>query len=64
MPKRRKQSREHDVTERYLAGDYDEDAVDSKERFSDRSKNAQQDKMAKTTAMRAVFDNCWQVNVK
>src|SRR6187401_1656837 len=53
MPKRRKKTREHDVTERYLAGDFDEDAVDSKERFSDRSKNAQQDKIAKTTAMRA-----------
>lgn len=54
MPRRRKKSsREHDVTGRYLAGDYDEDAVDPKERFSDRSKNAQQDKMAKTTAMRA-----------
>jgi ribosome biogenesis GTPase len=53
MPKRRKQDREQDVTERYLAGDFDDDAVDSGERFSNRSKNAQQDKMERTAALRA-----------
>lgn len=51
--RRRKSSREQDVTGRYLAGDFDEDHADKKQRFTDRSKNAQQNKMEKTTAMRA-----------
>ena len=51
--RRRKSSREQDVTGRYLAGDFDEDHADKKQRFSDRSKNATQDKIEKTTAMRA-----------
>ena len=54
MPARkRKSTREHDVTGRYLAGDFDEDHADKSQRFSNRNKNAQQDKMEKTTAMRA-----------
>ncbi len=50
---RRKKTREHDVTGRYLAGDFDEDNADKQQRFSNRSKNATQDKIEKTTAMRA-----------
>jgi ribosome biogenesis GTPase len=51
--RRKKNAREQDVTERYLAGDFDDDAVETGERFSNRSKNAQQDKILKTAAMRA-----------
>ena len=51
--RRRKKDREQDVTERYLAGDFDDDAVESEERFSSRSKNAQQEKILRTAAMRA-----------
>ena len=51
--RRRKKTREQDVTERYLSGDMDEDAVDHEQRFSKRSKTAQQDKILRTTAMRA-----------
>ena len=49
---RRKKTREHDVTGRYLAGDFDEDNADKQQRFSNRSKNATQDKIEKTTAAR------------
>ena len=52
-PRRRKSTREHDVTGRDLAGDFDEDNADKQQRFSNRSKNATQDKIEKTTAMRA-----------
>ncbi|MEA2734354.1 MAG: ribosome biosis GTPase / thiamine phosphate phosphatase [Humisphaera sp.] len=54
--RRRKKAREQDVTERYLAGDMDEDAVEHEQRFSDRNKNAQQDKMIKTAAKRAAVE--------
>src|SRR5207245_4949390 len=37
----------------YLAGDFDEDHADKQQRFSSRSKNAQQEKIEKTTAMRS-----------
>jgi ribosome biogenesis GTPase len=53
MPKRRKKDREQDVTGRYLAGDFDDDAVEVEQRFSARSKNAQQDKIVRTAALRA-----------
>ena len=54
--RRRKKTREQDVTGRYLAGDMDEDAVDHEQRFSQRSKNAQQDKILRTAAMRAAAE--------
>jgi ribosome biogenesis GTPase len=51
--RRRKKTREQDVTGRYLAGDFDEDAVEAAQRFSRRSKNAERDKILRTAAMRA-----------
>src|SRR5688500_17746357 len=54
--RRRKKTREQDVTGRYLAGDMDEDAVEHEQRFSDRNKNAQQDKILKTAAKRAAAE--------
>ena len=54
--RRRKKTREQDATRRYLAGDMDEDAVDHEQRFSDRNKNAQQDKIVKTAAKRAAVE--------
>src|SRR5215217_3024250 len=54
--RRRKKAREQDATRRYLAGDMDEDAVEHEQRFSDRNKNAQQDKILKTSAMRAAAE--------
>jgi ribosome biogenesis GTPase len=54
--RRRKKTREQDATRRYLAGDMDEDAVEHQQRFSDRNKNAQQDKMIKTAAKRAAVE--------
>jgi ribosome biogenesis GTPase len=51
--RRRKKTREQDLTGRYLAGDLDEDQVDSSQRFSERSKNAQQEKILRTSLMRA-----------
>jgi len=54
--RRRKKTREQDATRRYLAGDMDEDAVEHEQRFSDRNKNAQQDKIMKTSAMRAAAE--------
>ena len=54
--RRRKKTREQDVTGRYLAGDMDEDAVEHEQRFSDRNKNAQQEKILKTAALRAAAE--------
>src|SRR5918993_4039855 len=54
--RRRKKTREQDVTGRYLAGDMDEDAVEHEQRFSDRNKNAQQEKILKTAAKRAAAE--------
>ena len=61
MSRRRKNAREHDVTERYLAGDnLDDDrdggGVGESERFSNRSKNAEREKILKTAAMRAAAE--------
>ena len=50
--KPKKGPREKDLTARYLSGGMDEDRVDQQQRFTSRSKNAQHDKMMKTTAMR------------
>src|SRR6185295_2502505 len=54
--RRRKSPREKDLTSRYMSGGLDVDRVDPKERFTDRSKNAEQNKILKTSAMRAAED--------
>jgi ribosome biogenesis GTPase / thiamine phosphate phosphatase len=52
--RRKKNTREQDITGRYHAGDLDaDDTVEHGQRFSSRSKNAQQEKILRTTAMRA-----------
>ena len=53
MAGRRKKTREQDITGRFLAGDFDEDHADKQQRFSARSKGAQQDKILRTAALRA-----------
>lgn len=57
MSKRRKFQREKDLTSRYLSGNMDEDRMESGQRFTSRNKNAQQNKILKTTAMRAEVDS-------
>jgi ribosome biogenesis GTPase len=49
----RKPPREKDLTSRYLQGDSEADRLESHQKFSHRSKNAQQDKMEKTAVIRA-----------
>jgi len=49
----RKPPREKDLTSRYLQGDCEADRLESHHRFSQRSKNAQQDKIEKTALFRA-----------
>ncbi len=56
MGKPKKAQREKDITERYLSGGMDEDRVEQQQRFTDRSKHAQHNKMMKTTAMRGAAD--------
>jgi ribosome small subunit-dependent GTPase A len=51
--KPKKSPREKDITSRYMSGGYDEDRAESGEKFSSRSKHAVQNKLEKTTAMRA-----------
>lgn len=51
--KPKKSSREKDLTSRYLSGNFDEDRVDSSERFKARNKTLQRDKTARTAAARA-----------
>jgi ribosome biogenesis GTPase len=53
MSKRRKGPREKDLTSRYLSGGMDEDRVDRTQRFTGRSKNAEQNKILATAMMRA-----------
>jgi len=59
MPARHRKPRDKSLTERYRAGDFDaerveqEEADPSAERFSARSKNAQQNKILRTSLMRA-----------
>ena len=53
MSKRRKGPREKDLTSRYLSGGMDEDRVDRAQRFTGRSKNAEQNKILATATMRA-----------
>src|SRR5438067_7594338 len=58
MSRKRKNTREHDVTERYLAGDDfdDEKGLENGQRFTDRSRNAEQEKNLRTAAMRAAAE--------
>jgi ribosome biogenesis GTPase len=51
--RRHKTRRQKDVTSSFLSGDLDEDRLESEQRFTQRSKGAQQDKMEKTALRRA-----------
>ncbi|HEY8668190.1 MAG TPA: ribosome small subunit-dependent GTPase A, partial [Tepidisphaeraceae bacterium] len=51
--RRKKGPREKDLTGRYFSGDMDEDRIDPGQRFSQRNKDAQQNKILRTTALRA-----------
>src|SRR5689334_21178878 len=54
--KPRKSPREKDITSRYLSGGLDEDRVEQQQRFSDRNKHAQANKILRTAAMRVSDD--------
>src|SRR5260221_10828485 len=56
MRYRKKGPREKDLTERYMSGGLDEDRVDAVQRFTARSKNAEQEKIVRTALMRAEED--------
>ena len=51
--KRRKGPREKDLTSRYMSGNWDDDRMDSQQRFTPRSKAAEQNKIEKTALLRA-----------
>jgi ribosome biogenesis GTPase len=51
--RRRKAHREKDLTSRFLSGDWDEDRLAQSQRFSQRSKHAQHNKMLQTLELRA-----------
>src|SRR5215203_355524 len=51
--RRRKSTREKDLPSRYMSGGMDEDRVERNERFTGRSKNAEQNKILATAMMRA-----------
>ncbi len=51
--RRRKASREKDLTGRYFSGDFEEDRVESSQRFTDRGKHAEQNKIQRTQTQRA-----------
>ena len=56
MPMRGKPKKSHrqkDLTEQYLSGAFDEDRVEQQQRFTDRNKNLQQNKILRTAQMRA-----------
>jgi ribosome biogenesis GTPase len=54
MPRKRKSTREKDFTAQYLSGALDEDRLESgMQRFTDRSKHQQQNKILRTAMMRA-----------
>jgi ribosome biogenesis GTPase len=60
MPGRRKKPRENDLAERYRAGDFDKDQLfevdeDQTQKYSNRNKTAQQDKIEKTSLLRATL---------
>lgn len=50
--KPKKSPREKDLTSRYLSGGMDEDSIDQNQRFTDKNKNMQRNKTAKTAQMR------------
>ena len=52
--RRRKSSREKNLTSSYFSGDIDEDRVEPRQRFTEKSKHAQQDKMERTAVSRAI----------
>lgn len=52
-PRRRKGAREKNLTEKYLAGDLDEDRLDRSQRFGDRHKHAKQSRIERTAEQRA-----------
>ncbi len=51
--RRRNPPREKDLTSRFLDGDVETDRLESQQRFTQRSKNAQQNKMEQTALLRA-----------
>ncbi len=51
--RKRKSTREKDLTSRYLSGGMDEDRVERNQRFTGRSKHAEQNKILATAMMRA-----------
>jgi ribosome biogenesis GTPase len=60
MGSKRKQPRENDLAERYRAGDFDKEQLfevdeDQTQKYSNRNKNAQQDKIEKTALLRATL---------
>jgi ribosome biogenesis GTPase len=61
---RKKSPREKDLTSRYMSGGMDADRVEQQERFTDRSKNAEQNKILKTSAMRAEADHQSAIDVE
>jgi ribosome biogenesis GTPase len=54
--KPKKGPREKDLTARYLSGGMDEDRVEQQQRFTDRAKHAQQNKILKTAALREALE--------
>jgi ribosome biogenesis GTPase len=62
--RRKKQSREQDLTGQFLSGQFDEDDVDKGQRFSNRSKTAQHDKMMRTAALRTAADAAGTTDVE
>ena len=51
--RRHKTRREKDITSRFLSGDLDQDRLESSQRFTPRSKNAEQNKIEQTALFRA-----------
>src|SRR3954452_7285820 len=50
--KPKKQPRQKDLTDDYLSGSLDEDRIESQQRFTDRAKHSQRERMLKTATMR------------
>jgi ribosome biogenesis GTPase / thiamine phosphate phosphatase len=62
--RRRKKPRGGDLTGDYLSGQFDEDTVDKGQRFSNRSKTAQHDKMMRTAVTRSAADLAGSTDVE
>lgn len=58
----KKNQREKDLTSRYLSGGFDEDAANSNERFSPRNRARAQDKLVKTSLIRAEEESGIDIN--